>query len=211
MLPTASTIERAIGCAGWLAKRFELPLREACARFGIDTPKRLAAFYAQIGHESASLSRTVENLNYSARGLLRTWPSRFDAALAERFARKPEAIANHVYGGRMGNGPELTGDGWRYRGRGLIQITGKANYEAITELLVNQKPPDAVPDFVLQPELLESPQWAAMTAGAYWHDHDLNALADAGDLDRMTRIINGGLNGLADRKARYARAMRVLN
>lgn len=210
MLPTAKTIEAAIGCSGPTAKRFEIPLRDTCARFSIDTPKRLAAFFAQIGHESTSLGRTVENLNYSAQALLRRWPTRFTVDSAQRFARKPEAIANKVYGGRMGNGPEETGDGWRYRGRGLIQITGKANYEAIVELMMGLQPPGAVPDFVLQPELLESPQWAAMSAGAYWDDHELNALADSGELERMTRIINGGLNGLQDRKARYARAMRVL-
>src|SRR3546814_2197999 len=101
-------------------------------------------------------------------------------------------------------------DLWKYRGRGLIQITGKANYEAIVELMMGLQPPHAVPDFVLQPELLEAPQWAAMSAGAYWDDHELNARADSGDLDRMTRIINGGRHGLADRKARYARALRVL-
>src|SRR3546814_7264142 len=82
---------------------------------------------------------------------------------AKRYARKPEQIANKVYGGRMGNGPEETGDGWKYRGRGLIQITGKANYEAIVELMMGLQPPHAVPDFVLQPELLEAPQWAAMS------------------------------------------------
>lgn len=208
MLPTAKTIEAAVGCAASTAKRFELPLRDTCARFEIDTPKRLAAFFAQVGHESAGLSRTVENLNYSAQGLLRTWPSRFDAKTAEAFARKPVAIAGKVYDGRMGN--TAPGDGWRYRGRGLIQITGKIGYEAVTELLMGLRPPDAVPDFVLQPEMLESPQWAAMSAGAYWEDHELNALADSGDMQKMTRIINGGLNGIEDRKARYARALRVL-
>lgn len=208
MLPTAKTIEAAVGCAGSTAKRFEQPLRDTCARFEIDTVKRLAAFLAQVGHESAGLSRTVENLNYSAQGLLRTWPSRFDERTAAAYARKPEAIADKVYGGRMGN--TESGDGWKYRGRGLIQVTGRAGYEAITEILLGLTPPDAVPDFVRQPELLEQPQWAAMSAGAFWHDHELNDLADRGEMDRMTRVINGGHNGLADRKARYSRALRVL-
>src|SRR3546814_13452487 len=128
MLPTAKTIEAAIGCAASTARRFEIPLRDACARFDIDTPKRLAAFFAQIGHESAGLSRTVENLNYSAQALLRTWPTRFTLESAKRYARKPEQIANKVYGGRMGNGPEETGDGWKYRGRGLSQNQGQANH-----------------------------------------------------------------------------------
>src|SRR3546814_10822207 len=94
MLPTAKTIEAAIGCAASTARRFEIPLRDACARFDIDTPKRLAAFFAQIGHESAGLSRTVENLNYSAQALLRTWPTRFTLESAKRYARTPEQIAN---------------------------------------------------------------------------------------------------------------------
>lgn len=209
MLPSANQIAAAVGCAASTAKRFEMPLRDACARFAIDTPKRLAAFLAQIGHESDGLSRTVENLNYSGPGLLRTWPSRFDERTAKEFSRQPERIANKVYGGRLGNSAE--GDGWKYRGRGLIQVTGKANYEAITELMMAMRPPDAVPDFVLQPELLEAPQWAAMSAGAFWDDHELNELADKGELERMTRVINGGLNGLTDRKQRYARALRVLS
>ncbi len=210
MLPNADKIDAAVGCGRSLAEQYEQPLQAAWRRYGIDTPLRLAAFLSQVGHESGSFGRTVENLNYSAKGLLATWPSRFNRASADACARKPEQIANKVYGGRLGNGDADTGDGWRYRGRGLIQITGKANYEAITELLVSHQPPDAIPDFVLQPELLELPQWAAMSAAAYWDDHDLNKLADASDMDRLTRRINGGLIGLADRKARYARALRVL-
>lgn len=208
MLPTAKTIEAAVGCAPSTAKRFEIPLRDTCARFEIDTPKRLAAFLAQIGHESGSLARTVENLNYSADGLLKTWPSRFTRESAALLARKPEQIANRVYGGRMGNGPELTGDGWRYRGRGLIQTTGKANYEAVTELLLSIDKQS--PDFVLHPELLEAPKYAALSAGCYWDDKELNALADAGQFDRITTRINGGQHGAADRRARYSRALRVL-
>lgn len=208
MLPTARTIKQAVGCRAALAATYETPLRDTCARFDIDTPKRLAAFLAQVGHESASLSATVENLNYSADALLRTWPSRFTRETAALLARKPEAIANRVYGGRMGNGPELTGDGWRYRGRGLIQVTGKANYEAITELLLQVE--RQTPDFVLHPDLLQSPRWSAMSAGAYWDDRELNALADAGQFDKITTRINGGQNGAADRRARYSRALRVL-
>src|SRR3546814_14473645 len=134
MLPTAKTIEAAIGCAASTARRFEIPLRDACARFDIDTPKRLAAFFAQIGHESAWLSRTVENLNYSVQALLRTWPTRFTLETAKRYARKHEQIENKVYGGREATGTSVNGDGWTYRHRGGLQITGKATYEVIVEL-----------------------------------------------------------------------------
>ena len=205
MLPTANQIEAAVGCTRKIAVAMVEPIREACDLYDIETGPRIAAFLAQTGHESASFTRLRENLNYSADGLLKTWPSRFTRATAELMARKPELIANHVYGGRMGN--RNPGDGWAYIGRGLIHVTGLANYEAITELLHEKFP--AVPDFTLHPDLLESPRWAALSAGAYWDDHELNALADKGLIERMSKIINGGTHGLADRKARYARAMRV--
>lgn len=205
MLPTANQIFEAVGCSWATAQRFEEPIREACRLYQINTPARVSAFLAQIGHESASLSRTVENLNYSAAGLLGTWPSRFNRQMAEEMARKPEAIANHVYGGRLGN--DTAGDGWRYRGRGLIQVTGEVNYEAITEALHERMP--TVPDLVINPEKLEEPRWAALSAGAYWNDHDLNELADVGRFDKITTRINGGQHGKADRRARYSRAMRV--
>lgn len=208
MLPTARQIEQAGGCSSATAARWEEPLRAACLRYEIETPLRLAAFFAQVGHESASLGRTVENLNYSAQGLLATWPSRFTRESAELLARKPEQIANRVYGGRLGNGPELTGDGWRYRGRGLIQVTGRANYAGIRDTL-KERFGTQVPDFEYNPQLLESPQWAAMSAAAYWEDHDLNSLADAGEFRKITTRINGGQNGAADRNARYAKARRV--
>lgn len=205
MLPTARQLVQAVGCTQDVADRFVEPVRDACRAYEIDTGPRLAAFLAQVGHESTSFSRTVENLNYSAEGLLATWPSRFTRDLAAKLARKPEQIANHVYGGRLGN--RNPGDGWRYRGRGLIQVTGLANYEGITETLAEKV--GGVPDFTLHPELLESPKWAAMSAGAYWDDHELNELADRGAFDQTTTRINGGQVGKADRRARYARAKRV--
>lgn len=205
MLPTARQLVQAVGCTPAVAARFEEPVREACRAYEIDTGPRLAAFLAQVGHESTSFSRTVENLNYSAEGLLATWPSRFTRDLAAKLARKPDQIANHVYGGRLGN--KNPGDGWRYRGRGLIQVTGLANFEGITETLAERV--GGVPDFTLHPELLESPKWAAMSAGAYWDDHELNELADRGAFDQITTRINGGQVGKADRRARYARAKRV--
>ena len=205
MLPTANQIEAAVGCARKIAQAVVEPMREACRLYEIDTGPRLAAFLAQTGHESASFTRTRESLNYSADALLRTWPSRFTRALAEEVARKPEAIARIVYSGRMGN--RDAADAVRFIGRGWVQITGRANYAGITETLHERIP--AVPDFTLNPEMLETPRWAALSAAAYWNDHDLNLLADKGDFDRITSRINGGQVGKADRRARYARALRV--
>jgi putative chitinase len=206
MLPTAEILARAIGCGRGVACTFEKPLRDACALYEIDTLERLAAFLATIGHESADLTRTVENLNYSVEGLQRTWPSRYTPELAKAHAHKPEAIANFVYGGRMGNrGP---GDGWNYRGRGLIQVTGRSNYEAIGEAL-KEKLRD-VPDLVTQPSALAEPKWAAMSAGCYWHERDMNTIADVGDFHRLSVRINGGETGMKDRLARYGKARAAL-
>ncbi len=207
MLPTADTLARAVGCGRVLAERWTQPLRHACGVYEVDTGPRLAAFLAQTGHESAGLSRTIENLNYSADGLRKTWPSRFDEATAQEYARQPERIANRVYANRMGNGPEASGDGWKYRGRGLIMNTGRANYEAITELIRQLRP--TAPDFATTPEALAVRGWAALAAGAYWFDHDLNTLADAGEFSRITARINGGNIGASDRNARYAKALQV--
>ena len=182
--------------------RFVTPLTEACAEWGIDTPLRLAAFLAQIAHESGQLRALTENLNYSAEALLRVFPRHFDAGRATAYARQPERIGSKVYANRMGNGDEASGDGWRYRGRGLIQVTGKTNYAACGTAL------DL--DLIAQPELLEQPGPAARSAAWFWHRHDLNGLADARDIETITRRINGGLTGLQDRKAHYARACAAL-
>lgn len=181
------------------------PLNAACERFQIDTRLRLAAFLAQIGHESTRLTRVVENLNYSAAGLMIQWKDQFDADLAAACARKPERIANIAYGGRMGN--TAPGDGWKYRGRGLIQITGKNNYVACGEALGM--------DLLTHPELLERPQHAAMSAAWYWDSRNLNALADAGDIQNIGSLINTGRrgrvpNGAAERLALYQVALKVL-
>ncbi|KAF0224634.1 MAG: hypothetical protein FD176_816 [Rhodospirillaceae bacterium] len=182
--------------------KFATPLAEACAEWGIDTPLRLAAFLAQIAHESGQLRALVENLNYSAEALLRVFPRHFDAAQAAVYARQPERIGSKVYANRMGNGDETSGDGWRYRGRGLIQITGHDNYAACGTALGL--------DLIAQPELLERPGPAARSAGWFWHRNGLNRPADARDIETITRRINGGLTGLEDRKAHYARACAAL-
>ncbi len=175
-------------------------LNAAMARYRINSPVRMAAFLAQVGHESAQLTRLVENLNYSAKGLMATWPARFDAALAAQYARQPEYIAAVVYNARMGN--TASGDGWRYRGRGLIQVTGKTNYQNAGAALGL--------DLVAHPELLEQPGHAAMSAAWYWSANGLNELADAGLFEGITRKINGGLKGQAERLALRERAAKVL-
>lgn len=203
---TANALVRAVGCPSVVAALYAEPLREACDLFQINTRDRLAAFLAQVGHESGGLSQTEENLNYSAAGLVATWPNRFTSASALLYARQPQKIANHVYGNRGGN--RDPGDGWKYRGRGLIQTTFRSNYEATTEALLEKLP--TVPDFVINPEQLATPRWAALSAGSYWSDHELNALADSGEFDKITKRINGGQHGRADRIERFQRASRAL-
>lgn len=192
---------------------FVSAINRAAARFNITSPVRLAAFLAQVGHESGELTRLLENLNYSAPALASTWPARFAEdpqarvktpnGLALRLQRQPEAIANAVYGGRMGNGPAASGDGWRFRGRGLMQLTGRANYAAAGA--------DLGLDLVAHPELLEQPEHAAMAAAWFWASRGLNDLADRGDFEGITRRINGGLTGLAERRALWERAKAVLS
>jgi putative chitinase len=203
---TAQLLVDAMGATPADAVRFADAVEDAASLYEIDTPQRLAAFLAQIGHESQGLRRTSENLNYSASRLRAVWPSRFTESQALSLEHNPEGIANHVYGGRLGN--REPGDGWRYRGRGLIQVTGRRNYEATTEELAEKL--GTVPDFVLQPDLLENPRWAALSAGAYWASRHLNELADAGKLDAIGRAINGGDNGREDRQARHTRALRAV-
>ena len=186
--------------AGQVAGVFVPVLNTAMNRFQIVGLRRVASFIAQVGHESGQLTHLVENLNYSVDALRKTWPSRFDAGLASAVARKPEQIANIAYGNRMGN--TATGDGWRYRGRGLIQITGKNNYRACGEAICL--------DLITQPELLEKPQHACMSAAWFWATSGLNTLADAGKFEDITQRINGGQNGAADRQALYGHALKVL-
>lgn len=168
----------------------------------IVTKLRLAHFAAQAAHESAGFSQLVENLNYSAKGLRATWPSRFTLATAQAFARKPEQIANKVYAGRLGNGDTLSGDGWRYRGRGIFQVTGRANYRVYGQAIGL--------DIEANPDLAAGPVAAARLALAYWTRNALNALADRDALRDITRRINGGLIGIDDRAKKLMTAKRVL-
>lgn len=179
------------------------PLNATFAKYDISTPKRQAAFIGQCSHESANFKTLEENLNYKPESLMRVWPSRFpDLPTAMKYAHNQEAIANKVYGGRMGNGVEETGDGWKYHGRGLIQLTGKENYANCGQAIGI--------DLLATPNLLTLPEYAALSAGWFWNKKGLNSLADSGDFDTMTKRINGGLIGLDDRKAKIAKALSIL-
>lgn len=179
------------------------PLKETFEKYNIDTNKRQAAFIGQCMHESGGFKLLSENLNYSAKALMATWPSRFPTEeAANQYARNPEKIANKVYGGRMGNADESSGEGWKYRGRGIKQLTGKENYQRCAEALGV--------DLVENPDLLLEPKYAALSAGWFWNKHNLNDLADKGDIETMTKRINGGLLGLDARKAAIAKAESVL-
>lgn len=161
------------------------PLRKACAQFDIDTPVRVGAFIAQCSVESQGFTRLEENCYWSTpERIMRFFPSRVTSLhQASLLARNPQALANAVYAGKNGNGSPITGDGWRYRGRGCIQLTGRNNYsDAATEL---DRP------YLLQPDLVAQPFDAALTAAWYWHAHKLNILADSAQSDAITRAING--------------------
>ena len=173
-------------------------------RFEINTPQRQACFIGQCGHESGGFKTLSENLNYSAKGLAATWPKRFPSeAAAEPYHRQPEKIANKVYSDRMGNGNEASGEGWKYRGRGLIQLTGKDNYTRAGAALGV--------DLVGNPDQVASPMYAALTAGWFWSTHKLNALADKMDHKAITKTINGGDLGLADRIKHSDEALKILS
>jgi putative chitinase len=169
-------------------------LPEVISRYQINTPKRLAHFLSQCGHESGGFKAFSENLNYSAEGLLKTFPKYFNAETAAAYARKPERIANRVYANRMSNGNEESGDGWKFRGRGCIQLTGRANYTAYDQ---------AVPENVLVNPDLVAGAMALDSAGWFWRTNGLNQIADTGDVTAVTKRVNGGTHGLADRQSRY--------
>jgi len=177
------------------------PLNDTFSKYDISTPKRKSAFIGQCQHESGNFKTLEENLNYSVSALMRVWPSRFpDLVTAEKYANKPQAIANKVYSGRMGNNNE--DDGWKYHGRGLIQLTGKDNYERCGSSLGM--------DLIGNPDWLLDPKYAALSAGWYWNKHGLNELADAQEHGIITKRINGGTLGLDDRILKTTKALLVL-
>ncbi|MDR0182403.1 glycoside hydrolase family 19 protein [Lysobacter arvi] len=201
---TPSALAQAVQCPRARAERWAGPLSAAMQRFGITNGKRAAAFLAQVGHESASLLRVEESLNYSVGRLLEVFGNRICAADAPRFARNPEGLANRVYGGRadLGNGPESCGDGWLFRGRGLIQVTGRANYAEMAVLL-------GLP-LLEEPGLLVEPVHAAASAAAFWRARRCNELADAGEFASITRRINKAMLGQTDRVNRWKLACSAL-
>lgn len=178
-------------------------LCEICPKYEIDTELRLAAFIAQCAHESGNFRILRENLNYRAESLMKTWPSRFPTLeIARQYARNPEKIANKVYANRMGNRDEASGDGWRYLGRGLIQLTGKENYQWFAASLEMD-----VEDL---PEYMMTFEGAVQSACFYWESNNLNKFADNRDIKGLTKAINGGYIGLEDRIKHYNHALHVL-
>lgn len=178
-------------------------LNETFQRFNINTLNQQAAFIGQCGHECGNFTVLSENLNYKAESLMRLWSSRFPTLeIANQYAKNPQKIANKVYANRMGNRDESSGDGYRFRGRGCIQTTGHANYYHAGQNLGV--------DLVMQPDLVASPQYAALTAGFFWSTHGLNELATQGNNLMITKRINGGTNGLDDRISRTSQALAVL-
>lgn len=179
-----------------LSKKYKTLL----GNYKINTPLRLAHFFAQLAHES-NLKPIEENLNYSEAGLLKTFPKYFNKEQAKQYARKPQAIANRVYANRMGNGDEKSGDGWNYRGRGFIQLTGRNNY-----LLLSK---DTRIDYISNPDLLLNEADSMIAALWYWSKNNLNTHADKDDILTITKRINGGTNGLTDRKNKLSKYKQI--
>lgn len=176
-------------------------LNEILPFYDINTDLRVAHFFSQTCHESNDFNSLQENLRYSAQGLLKTFPKYFpNEKIALEYQYKPERIANRVYANRMGNGNELSGDGWKYRGRGILQLTGKNNYKTFSQDVFKS---DAIlnnPDLVAhnRPSTIHSACW-------FWNVNNLNKLADKDDCIALSKRINGGTHGLRNRQARLAR------
>jgi putative chitinase len=217
MTPTIAHLTAA-GVSKELAERWLPHVQAAFDRFGINTERQVAAWIAQCAHESAGFKMLTENLNYSADTMAVVWPSRF-AVLGpdkkpvkvkgknqpNKFAlalhRKPEMIANTVYANRMGNGNIESGDGWRHRGMGLKQLTGKDNQKRCGDALGM--------DFIKNPELLLTPEGASLSAAWFWSVNKCGPIADSGDFVALTKKINGGTIGLEDRQKRYKAVLAV--
>lgn len=171
--------------------------------YDINTAQRVAAFIAQCAHESGGFRILKENLNYRAESLMRVWPRHFPTIeIARQYAHNQQRIANRAYANRMGNGPEESGDGWRFCGRGLIQLTGRDNYEAFAESI--ETPVEEIPEYLMTFE------GAVQSACWFWETNNLNRFADVGDIRGLTRAINGGEIGLSDRIKHYTHALHVL-
>jgi putative chitinase len=205
---TKDQFKEAAGIAAGLATRWFEHLEATFSEFGIASPVEQAMFIAQVGHESAGFSAIAESFNYSVAGLQSTFGNRLTADQCGMLGRqkgetvvpanRQAAIANLVYGGRLGN--KGSGDGWKYRGRGLIQVTGLENYRTCSAGIKT--------DLVLVPDLLEQDEYAMRSAGWFWKSRNCGQYAD--DVERVTLLINGGKNGLADRQERFDRARQIL-
>ena len=186
-------------------------LEQLLPDYDINTPKRIAAFIAQCAHESAGFTALQENLNYKPDTLRRLFPKYFPTdELAKEYAsrsNKQEAIANRIYSGRMGNGDESSGDGYRFRGRGLIQLTGRSNYQAFADSIEVDDRPLKIDEV---PEYLSCFEGASQSACWFWETNKLNEIADRGDIMTLTKRINGGTIGLQDRIKHYNHALHVL-
>ena len=179
------------------------PLNETFTKFVIATPRQQAGFIGQCSHECGNFRILEENLNYRAETLMKLWPKRFPTLeFAKQYEKNPKRIANSVYSNRMGNRDEASGDGYRFRGRGCIQLTGHAGYYHAGQ--------DLGVDFVKDPDLVATPKYAAMTAGWFWSTHNCNTLAENGDWTGLTKKINGGVIGLADRIKHIQHALEIL-
>jgi putative chitinase len=182
---------------------------ETFDRFDISSPARQACWIGQCGHECGNFRIMEENLNYRAATLLKLFPRTpkrawgFTPEEAAAYERQPQRIANRIYSNRMGNRDEASGDGWRFRGAGFLQLTGHSNFWHASQALGE--------DFVMQPELVRTPKYAAMTAGWFWQTHRLNQYADSGDYLTLTKRINGGTIGLEDRKKHINEALHILS
>jgi putative chitinase len=180
------------------------PLNATFIKFKIDTDRKQAAFLGQCGHECGNFKVFEENLNYRAETLMKLWPKRFPTLeFAKQYERNPRKIANSVYSNRMGNRDEASGDGYRFRGRGAIQLTGHSSYYHAGQALGV--------DFVANPDLVATPLYALLTAGWFWSTHGCNELADAMNWVGLTKKINGGTIGLDDRVAHTALALNVFD
>lgn len=205
---TAGAVARGTNCNGDRAARWTPALVDHMRPYGIVTREQCAMLIAQTAHESGRFRRVVEDLDYTAARLVEVWPKRFTTndtpgrASAFKYAHQPEALANLVYGGRLGNGPASSGDGWRYRGRGLIQITGRSNYRAASEAIGV--------DVELEPALASTTDVAGRIACWFFASRGCLEPAALGDVKAVTKLINGGLTGLDDRARLYADCLRAL-
>lgn len=183
-----------------LYSKFVDPINATLLMFQLNINKnRIAAFLAQILHESGNLRILSENLNYSSDALLKIFRTHFNEQEAKEYARHPEKIANRIYANRLGNGNESSGDGWKFRGRGSIQITGKSEYQNFANFM--HKSLDEIVEY------METEKGAIISAGWFWYTRHLNQYADMGNIEKITRIIDGGLIGLSKREELYKKIM----